>query len=248
MSKSEIQAPIQPRVAPPPLLVGQLLLLAASTIFLAIFTAVRIGEIQAFDEWTLVAMRDSADLGRAIGPAWLTQLAVMVTMLGSDLILTAVVLLGAVWFQFRGDRKALRLLLLAGIGGLFLLLSLKFSIGRPRPEIVPWLTTADAWSFPSGHAMMTMSVFVTLAVLVGRGLSSQRIRTLLILVAIALSISAGLTRIFLAVHYPSDVLAGWMVGLAWLSACWLWDARKRKHVRPKLRKAVKTKGRKGERA
>jgi undecaprenyl-diphosphatase len=228
MEEPDPNIPFLPRTAAPPLLVAQLVLMAAGAIFLAITVAVLMGETQAADEWMILALRSHGDLGTAIGPAWLTEAVITITTLGNNLTLVASVLLGVAWFHFRGDRNALRMILLVGIGGLLIMLVLKLSVGRPRPDVAPWLATADPWSFPSGHAMMTMAIFVALAVLVGRGIQHRRIRNILILAAIALSIAAGLTRVFLGVHYPSDVLAGWVLGIAWLAACWLWEARGRR--------------------
>lgn len=220
-----------PRTAPPPILVAQLVLMAAGAMFLAILTAVLMGETQAADEWMILALHSHGDAGTAIGPAWLTEVVIAITTLGNNLTLVAFVLLGAAWFHFRGDRSALGLILLVGVGGLLIMLALKLSVGRPRPDVAPWLVPADPWSFPSGHAMMTMAIFLALAVLVGRGIKHRRIRISLIVTALTFSIAAGLTRVFLGVHYPSDVVAGWFLGIAWLAACWLWEAKGRKGVR-----------------
>ena len=216
---------ISPRAPAPPALVAQLLLLATVALFLAVLVAMLAGQTQAADEWTLLALRLPQDSGRMVGPSWLSDVMVAITALGEASTLTAFVLLAVAWFHFRGDRRALRMMLVVGIGGLLLMLALKYGIGRPRPDLVPHLARIDHGSFPSGHAMMTMAIFLSIAVLVGRGLRSARRRGTLVAVAVASSLLIGTTRLFVGVHYPSDVLAGWMIGLSWAAACWLVDAR-----------------------
>ena len=216
---------IPPRFPAPPFLVAMLVLTASLALFLAVLTAMIMGETQGLDEGALLALRAAGDSGHIAGPSWLTGLVLALTTLGNDLTLTAFVLLGAAWFLFRGDRRALNMILIVGIGGLLLMLALKFGIGRPRPDLVPRLVDVAAGSFPSGHAMMTMAIFLALAVLVGRGWKSRRARNLAVAGVVTLSIAVGATRMFVGVHYPSDVLAGWLIGLAWAAACWLIDAR-----------------------
>lgn len=216
---------IAPQTPTPPTLVAQLLLLATVALFLAVLVTVSTGGTRVGDEWTLRVLRMPEDSGRAVGPPWLTDVVLAITALGEGPTLTAFVLLAAGWFFFRGDRRALRMMLVVGIGGLLLMLALKYSIGRPRPDIVPHLSRISHGSFPSGHAMMTMAIFLSIAVLVGRGLRSARRRSALVLFAVVASLCIGSTRVFVGVHYPSDVLAGWMIGLAWAAACWLIDAR-----------------------
>jgi undecaprenyl-diphosphatase len=223
---------IPPHSAVPPVLVAQLVMIASVAVFLATFTAVLAGRTHGLDEWTLRALRDPVDAWRAVGPPWLGAVVLAITTLGNGLTLTAIVLLGAAWFHFRGDRHALRMLLIVGMGGFLLMLALKFSVVRPRPTLVPWLVDADIWSFPSGHAMMTMAIFLSLAVLVGRARSSRRVRSVLVVVALGLSLTVGSTRLYLGVHYPSDLVAGWSVGLAWAVLCWLLDTRLGRAVRP----------------
>lgn len=216
---------IAPQTPPPPVLVAQLLLLATVALFLAVLVGMVTGGTRTVDEWTLRALRLPEDLGRAVGPPWLTDIMIGLTALGEAPVLTFYVLIAAVWFFYRGDRQAMRMILVVGIGGLLLMLALKFSIGRPRPDIVPHLSLISHGSFPSGHAMMTMAIFLSIAVLTGRGLRSSRRRAAVIFFAVVASLSIGSTRVFVGVHYPSDVLAGWMIGFAWAVVCWLLDVR-----------------------
>lgn len=199
--------------------------LAMLALFLAVLTAVLLGETDGVDAWVLRALREAEAPGTVIGPGWIRALSVTITALGDNLTLLAFTLTGLAWLLFRGDRRAQRLLLIASLGGLLIILAVKIGVGRDRPDVVPWLAAADAWSFPSGHAMMTMVIFLALAVTIGRGIQEKRLRHILIAAAVLLSLATGVTRAVLGVHYPSDVLAGWLLGLAWCTACWLWDAR-----------------------
>jgi undecaprenyl-diphosphatase len=208
-------------------LVAGLFGLAMLALFLAVTSAVLLGETAGVDAWLLRALRQVEEPAAIVGPRWVRDVAVTITTLGNNLTLLAAALTGLAWLFFRGDRRAQLVLLVVSIGGLLLNLALKLGIDRPRPAVVPWLSSADAWSFPSGHAMMTMVIFLALAVLIGRGIKDARIRYILVAVAVTGSLATGATRVMLGVHYPSDVFAGWLLALGWCAACWLWDRRGR---------------------
>ncbi|MFA6234682.1 MAG: phosphatase PAP2 family protein [Bacteroidota bacterium] len=213
--------PILHAFAPPPMLVAQLTLAASMALFLAISLVVLLGKTQDFDQFVLIFLRDAADLSRPIGPDWVPQLIQTFTTLGNGLTLIAIVLLGVAWFVFRGDWLSMQSLLLVGVGGFVIDLGLKLGVGRPRPSVVPLLSVVDSWSYPSGHSMMTLAIFLALAVLIGRHLTRKGLRTTMIIAAVTLSLIVGFSRMYLGVHYPSDVAAGWTAGLAWISASWL---------------------------
>ncbi|MFZ1729542.1 MAG: phosphatase PAP2 family protein [Bacteroidota bacterium] len=207
--------------APPPVLVAQLYLLTTLALFFALAISVTLDKTQSFDQNVLLALRDASDMAQPIGPAWMLEVMRTFTAIGTGLSLTAIVLLGLAWLFFRGDRFSIAMFTIASVGGFVLNILLKIGMNRPRPSIVPLLSEIDPWSFPSGHAMMTMAIFLCLAVLIGRSIRSKRIRNLLRISAVMLSLIIGLSRMYLGVHYPSDVVAGWLLGLAWASACWL---------------------------
>ena len=221
MNNYRPEIPQSPRTAPPPVLVAQLLLAASMAMFLAIMLSVLLGKTQGADEYLLLALRSTADLARPLGPAWMIEVMRAFTALGTGLSLTAVVLLGLAWFYFRGDRMSMGMLSLVGGGGFLINMAIKLGVDRARPDVVAALTGMDPWSFPSGHAMMTLAIYLALAVLIGRGLPRRQWRTALIIVAITLSAIIGFSRNYLGVHYPSDVVAGWLLGLAWACTCWL---------------------------
>jgi undecaprenyl-diphosphatase len=111
--------------------------------------------------------------------------------------------------------------LLACGGGLALSSLLKYTIDRPRPELVPHGNQIYTSSFPSGHSMMSAVVYLTLAALVARVVEKKRLKGYTLGVAAMLTLLVGVSRIYLGVHWPSDVLAGWAAGAAWALGCWL---------------------------
>ena len=98
---------------------------------------------------------------------------------------------------------------------------LKLGFARPRPELVSHLVDVTSFSFPSGHATMATITYLTLGVLLARVQERRRMKLYLLAVAILVALIVGISRVYLGVHWPTDVLAGWCVGAAWALACWL---------------------------
>ncbi len=228
MAEPRVDIDPMPRTQAPPVLVAQLLALASFALFAAIAVAMLSGETQRMDESVLLWLRDTVDSAVPVGPVWLLEAMHAFTALGYGTTLTAIVLLGVGWFLYRGERLATGMLALTGVGGLLVEMAVKLAVDRPRPSVVLPLAPMDAWSFPSGHAMMTMAIFLALAVLIGRGVRSGRMRAALVGTALALSAVTGFSRFYLGVHYPSDVAAGWLLGVSWACVCWLIEGRLRR--------------------
>jgi undecaprenyl-diphosphatase len=106
-------------------------------------------------------------------------------------------------------------------GGTLLTAGLKGFFHRDRPNAVPHLTDALFKSYPSGHSMMSSVVYLTLAVLLARTMKRRPAKIYLVSAALFLSFLVGLSRVYLGVHYPTDVVAGWAGGTAWALLCWL---------------------------
>jgi len=191
-------------------------------IFLAIADEVAEGEIREFDEWLLLLFRNSADPSIVWGPAWLQEAMVEFTALGGYpvIILTLVVVLGLLLITRRYG-PALFTFVSVWFGWLISHM-LKQLYDRPRPDLVNHLDTVHTASFPSGHAMMSTVIYLTLAALVVRFFQDFRVRVYVLVVAVLVSALVGISRIVLGVHWPSDVIAGWALGIAW--ACFLWLA------------------------
>jgi undecaprenyl-diphosphatase len=135
------------------------------------------------------------------------------------LVLVIVGTAGVLWLEKK--RGTTILVLVASLGGLGMSSVLKESFARQRPDIVPHLARVFSSSFPSGHALMSAVVYLTLGVLVTRVVTQRSAKLYLLLVAMVLTGLVGFSRVYLGVHYPTDVLAGWTAGLVWATSCWL---------------------------
>ena len=186
------------------------------------------GRTLGIDDAILLAFRHSDNLGRPIGPPFLLDVMRDLTSLGSTTVTLLVMIVGAASALIMRRRGA-ALLLTASIGGGTAAVNLlKLAVGRVRPEIVPHLTSESTFSLPSSHAAMSALTFGTVAVLAARAVTP--LRTLARLVAIVLPCAIGITRLYLGVHFPTDVLTGWLCGLVWLLLCVrLFGAAARRH-------------------
>ncbi|MEZ5832050.1 MAG: phosphatase PAP2 family protein [Dongiaceae bacterium] len=205
----------------PRTLIPMILMAAAASAFIAILDEVTEGDTRAIDEAIILAFRVPGDPTDPIGAPWLEEAVRDVTALGSAPTLVIAVLAVA---GFLALAKAWRLAiftLAASGGGLILSSLLKYTIDRPRPDLVPHGNLIYTSSFPSGHSMMSAVVYLTLAALVARLMERKRLKAYALCVAICLAMLVGVSRIYLGVHWPSDVLAGWSAGAAWALGCWL---------------------------
>jgi undecaprenyl-diphosphatase len=173
------------------------------------------GEVDGFDRAVTLALRTPADPAIPIGPVWLKEAAIDLTALGGVTILTLVTVLAIAFLVLRRRSHQALLVFVAVTSGSIFAGWLKAIYDRPRPAIVPHLVEVNSLSFPSGHAMNSAIVYLTLATILARSFREPSTRGFIIAVALALVIAIGCTRVFLGVHYPSDVIAGWSVGAAW---------------------------------
>ncbi len=174
-----------------------------------------------FDTSILLALREAGQPDNPIGPAWLEGAVRDITSLGSTVVLVLVTL-GAAIYLLMIRRRFEALLVLATVAGGQLLSSLlKLGIDRPRPELVSHLADVQTLSFPSGHAMLSAVVYLTLGSLLASHAPTRALKVFVISGAILLTLLVGASRAYLGVHWPSDILAGWSVGFAWAMACWL---------------------------
>lgn len=197
------------------MLVGFLSALVLAVVFGALAGEMTEGETLAFDDKILLALRQSDDLSRPIGPDALKTAMIDMTALGSETILTLVAIM-AIAFLLLRKRSRQALLVTAAVGGGAILSGvLKATFSRSRPDVVPHLVHADSGSFPSGHAMNSAIIYLTIAVLLARSYEDMRTRYFIVGLATLATLTVGFTRLYLGVHYPSDVAAGWLVGCAW---------------------------------
>lgn len=178
------------------------------------------GDTHALDSAILLSMRNPADVTDPLGPPWFEEAARDITGLGGYTVLT-IMTLGAVLYLLLARKRAAAFFVVAAIvGGMLLSTGLKLGFERPRPDLVPHATQVYTASFPSGHAMLSAVVYLTLGSLLTRLQQRRRIKAFFIGMAVFLTLLVGASRIYLGVHWPSDVLAGWCVGAAWASLCW----------------------------
>jgi undecaprenyl-diphosphatase len=203
------------------LLVGAFAVLLLTFAFVELAGEVLEGDTQHFDERILAALRDPSNPANPIGPSWLRGVALDVTALGSATVLGLTVIAVCGFLLLQGLQRHALFVLLASASGWVLNAVLKEVFGRPRPEIVPHLREVLTLSFPSGHAMTTAVIYLTLGALLMR-IADRRVTRLYIMgIAILATVLVGASRVYLGVHYPTDVLAGWLVGLSWALLCWV---------------------------
>jgi undecaprenyl-diphosphatase len=195
------------------------LVLSVIALFLALAGQVQSGATRQWDERLLVALRNPADRAEPVGPSWLHGAALDATALGSPLILTFVVIASVGFLYFEGQRRVALTAVLTIGGGALLSGILKQVFARPRPDIVPHLRDVGGLSFPSGHSMGAAIVYFTLGVMFMKAFKSRRAKAFCLSWAFFLATIVGASRVYLGVHYPSDVLAGWLAGLGWGMAC-----------------------------
>jgi undecaprenyl-diphosphatase len=204
--------------------IGPLISLAACGFFAWAFVEladdVREGDTHALDSALLLALRSPGNVADPLGPSWLEESARDITGLGGYAILTILTIAAVAYLLMTGRRAAALLVLAAIVGGTLLSTGLKMGFERPRPDLVPHATRIYTASFPSGHAMLSAITYLTLGALLTRVEKSRRIKAFIMGLAIAMTLLVGMSRVYLGVHWPSDVLAGWSVGAAWAALCW----------------------------
>ncbi|WP_241557131.1 phosphatase PAP2 family protein [Croceibacterium ferulae] len=173
-----------------------------------------------FDRAILLALRTPDDLAVPAGPGWLRQVMVDVTALGGRTVLTIAVLL-AVGFLLAIRRPFSAALVAAGtVSGSVAVQIGKRLVGRERPALIDHLVEVGSASFPSAHAANSAIIYLTLALTIMQIIPRPSVRWYLSGATIALVLLIGTSRVYLGVHWPSDVLAGWAAGALWALAWW----------------------------
>jgi undecaprenyl-diphosphatase len=202
-------------------LAGLCLVSLALWAFVELAGGVTGGTVGTFDQRLLLALRSPLDPTDPLGPPWFEEMARDVTALGGMGILVFLTLAVAGYLILRG-RRGLALYTLVAVGsGIGMSFLLKALFQRPRPDLVPHATAVYTSSFPSAHAMASAVVFLTLGGMLARIQPRRRLQGYILLVAAFLTASVGLSRVYLGVHWPTDVLGGWAAGAAWATAGWL---------------------------
>ncbi|MBX9591975.1 MAG: phosphatase PAP2 family protein [Hyphomonadaceae bacterium] len=200
-----------------------MLILVASVLlgFAALANAVGQGGTRTFDAWLLMALRSPGNLADPIGPKWFEEMMRDFTAVGSTGVLTLMMLAIAGFLAMTRKSHAALFVLASVIGGVLISQTMKWTYARPRPELVPHGAEVYTASFPSGHSMMAAVVYLTLGALLARTQVDRAVKVYILAVAIIVTVLVGVSRVYLGVHWPTDVLAGWALGAAWALLCWL---------------------------
>jgi undecaprenyl-diphosphatase len=189
-------------------------------LFAALADEVMEGGTRKFDSTLLLALRRPGDL-QPLGPPALLDAARDITALGGPAVLTLLTVAVSVFLALDG-KKHMALFVCGSIGsGLLISNLLKDSFDRPRPDIVPHEVYAVSYSFPSGHSMLSALTYLTLGAILARSHERKLLKAYFLLMAVFLTVLIGVTRVYLGVHWPTDVLAGWTAGAVWALLCWL---------------------------
>lgn len=177
------------------------------------------GTERDLDRWLVLAVRRAPDAPEPIGPQWLRSAARDVTSLGGYAVLTLVTAAVAVFFGLTRKPLAGWVLIGATLGGWAMMKFLKWLFQRERPMTIPGIADGESQSFPSGHAMLSAIVYLTVGSILSCFLTEKRQQAYVLSVALTVTLLVGVSRVYLGVHYPTDVLAGWSLGLAWGIVC-----------------------------
>ncbi|BCG91858.1 phosphatase PAP2 family protein [Mesorhizobium sp. 131-2-1] len=175
----------------------------------------------AFDTEIMLAFRQAGQPDVPIGPAWLEGAVRDITSLGSTSVLVLLTTAVIIYLLLIRRPTTALLMFVAVAGGQVLSSLLKFEVDRPRPDLVSHLVNETSLSFPSGHAMLSAVTYLTLGSMAARFLPGRTTKTFVLGLAILTTLLVGASRVYLGVHWPSDVLAGWCAGFAWAMLCWL---------------------------
>ncbi|MCE7029188.1 phosphatase PAP2 family protein [Jiella avicenniae] len=202
-------------------LIGALVTAGAIWAFVSIAGEVVEGDTKGLDREILLALRSSTDVSDPIGPRWVEEFGRDVTALGGTGILIMLTTFVAIYLWISAKRRSMVMVVAAIASGFLMGQILKRTFDRPRPDLVPHGDYVYTASFPSGHAMMSAVTYLTLGILLARVEPRRRVRAFLLGLAVFLTMIIGISRVYLGVHWPSDVLAGWTAGAAWALMWWL---------------------------
>jgi undecaprenyl-diphosphatase len=189
--------------------------------FVELMEVARDASPHGFDTAILLAFRTPGDPATPIGPFWMEGVVRDITGLGGTAILTFITAASILYLLVARKPRAALFVFAAVAGGQVLSSLLKLGVDRPRPDLVSHLADVHTLSFPSGHAMLSAVTYLTLGSLLARIMPDRASRIYVICIAVLLTFLIGLSRIYLGVHWPTDVLAGWCAGAAWAMLCWL---------------------------
>lgn len=189
--------------------------------FISLASEVLEGESHAIDTYILMLFRSSADHTSPLGPPWLQEMMRDITALGGIIVLS-IITFGAALYMVALKKYREAFYVIGAIGSGILLSSiLKIGFDRPRPDLVPHETITYMASFPSGHSFMSAVVYLTLGTLLAEAHPVRRVKICILGFMAFITLLVGLSRLYLGVHWPTDVLAGWIAGGVWALMAWI---------------------------
>ncbi|GAC14617.1 phosphatase PAP2 family protein [Aliiglaciecola lipolytica] len=199
--------------------INQLILIFVITLILLAFYKLAgfavSGGTPEIDQYIILAFRHANDLSDPIGPKWVEEMMRDITALGGVAILASFTFFVTVFLLIENKPKLAMALVLTIASGMLVSFSLKYGITRPRPDLVPHGSYVYTASFPSGHAMLSALVYFSLAGMLSYLPVRKRVKTYFFIVAAIFTLAIGVSRVYLGVHWPTDVLAGWLMGIGW---------------------------------
>lgn len=182
---------------------------------------VMLGGTASLDQNLLLIMREADDIDNPLGPGWFEEMARDFTALGGMPILLTLTFIISTYLLMHHRSRSATFLVVTAITSVAVSTALKEVFDRPRPDLVDQGTRVYTSSFPSAHAMLSASMYLAFATLLAQAEIRRRNKVSILLFAAVLIVVVGLSRVYLGVHWPTDVLAGWTAGSAWTLMCWL---------------------------
>lgn len=189
---------------------------ALALLALAVSSLFADGGAHTLDRQIMLWLRDPQALNDPLGPAWFEDVMRDMTALGGIGVVAGAGLLFAGYLWLRRRRSDIAVLAASLVGAELVSAAVKAFVSRPRPDLVSHEAAIYSASFPSGHTLMATVAWVSFAMLLAADFEDRRLRDYLLLVAWIVAAAVGCSRVYLGVHWPSDVLAGWAVGALWM--------------------------------
>lgn len=202
-------------------LVAVVAVMSSLWVFSEIADEVMEGSTKDFDHMVLLSLRNASDVDDPIGPRWVEEIGRDLTALGGNAVLTLFTLMIVGYLILISKRRVAIVVIVATLGALIASSALKRGFDRDRPDLVPHGSVVYTSSFPSGHSMLSASTYLTLGALLARIQRRRRVKAYILLSALSLTVLVGISRVYLGVHWPTDVFAGWTAGAGWALVCWL---------------------------